>query len=191
MGTLNPAQMIDHSLTELSGRSLMYALDFSAAPASGESVDQGGVMTLNSNGQFVAGLGAYDNTQIIDHNAPVAIFAIQGTNEFDANSDVGNMSGGVQSGLVATGGYEIQTTEFVAGTYAPNDTLTFATSTDKGKVTLSGAGYSAYHVCGVVSSGVSSNADSVSVLSFWTVWMPAYNAAGENSSSSSSSSSSS
>ena len=172
-GTLVPAQMFDHSIIELSGRSTMHALDFAAAPAASEVVYQGGVMTLNSCGAFVAGLGgSVLETTLNAHNAPVAIFAIQGTNEFDANSDVGNMSGGVQSGLVGTGAYEIQTTEFVSGTYYPNDLLTFATGADKGKVKLSAAAYSLNHVLGVVSRGVQVNADNKSVISFWTAFIP-------------------
>jgi hypothetical protein len=191
-GNLTPGQMFDHSLTELSGRSTMHALDFSAAPAADEAVYEGGVVTLDSNGQFVAGLGAgVAATTVFQHNAPMAIFAIQGTNEFDANSDVGNMSGGVQSGIVASGGYEIQTTEYVAGTYNPNDLLTFAEGDDRGKVTISKDSYSDNHVLGVVSRGVETNADSKSVISFWTVFCPAVAATSTTDFSSSSNSSSS
>ena len=176
-GTLSPAQMFDHSIIELSGRSQMYALDFSGEVASGETVYQGGVMTLNLNGKFVSGLGAgVLATDLGTHNAPMAIFAIQGTNEFDANSDIGNMSGGVQSGLVATGGYEIQTTQFVTGIYKPNDLLTFGTGADAGLVTISADLYSTNHILGIVSRGSSTNADNKSVLSFWTTNLPAVNA---------------
>jgi len=175
-GNLVPGQMFDHSLTELSGRATMHALDYSAVPADDEEVYEGSVMTLDSNGQYVGGMGAgVANTQLYQHNAPMAIFAIQGTNEFDANSDVGNMSGGVQSGIVASGGYEVQTTEFVAGTYNPNDLLTFATGDNRGDVAIASDNYSDCHVCGVVSRGVETNAYSQSVVSFWTVFCPAIN----------------
>jgi hypothetical protein len=175
-GTLTPGQMFDHTMIELSGRSTMHALDITAVPAAGEVVSAGAVMTLNANGQFVAGLGAgVANTQLFEHNAPMAIFAIQGTNEFDANSDVGNMSGGIQSGIVASGGYEIQTTEYVAGVYRPNDLLTFAVAPDRGLVTLARDNYSDCHVLGVVSRGTEVNADSKDVISFWTVFCPPVN----------------
>jgi hypothetical protein len=191
-GTLTPAQMFDHTMIELSGRSVMHALDFSAEPAAGEVSLAGSVCTLNSNGKFVVGLGSgVANTQLFSHNAPMAIFMIQGTNEFDANSDVGNMSGGKQSGIVASGGYEIQTTEYVAGTYRPNDTLTFAVGASIGKVTMSNEEYNDCHLVGVVSRGVETNADAKSVLSFWTIYLPALNASATQNSSSSSSSSSS
>ena len=193
-GTLTPGQMFDHSLTELSGRSTMHALDFAAAPADGETCAEGSVMTLDSNSQFVGGMGAgVANTHLYEHNAPMAIFAIQGTNDFDANSDEGNMSGGVQSGIVASGGYEIQTTEYVAGTYSANDLLTFATGVNRGDVTISKDSYSDCHIVGVVSRGVETNVDSESVISFWTVFCPAVavSHATDFSSSSNSSSSSS
>jgi len=170
--------MYDHSLTELSGRSTMHALDFTAVPLSGDEYPAaaGGVMTLTSAGYFTGGLGnGVASTIANDHNAPMAIFAIQGIDEFDANSDIGNISGGNMSGLVASGGYEIQTTEFVSGTFYPNDTLTFAETTDRGKVELSAAAYSTENIVGVVSRGVVTNADAVSTLSFWTVWAPASN----------------
>lgn len=192
-GTLTPGQMFDHTMIELSGRSTMHALDFAAAPAVGELGVGGSVMTLNVNGQFVIGLGAgVANTQLFQHRAPMAIFAIQGTNEFDANSDVGNMAGGVQSGIVASGGYEIQTTEFVAGIYRANDLLTFATGANRGRVVLAKDNYSDCHVLGVVSRGVDMNTDRQNVISFWTVFCPPVNTskapAGYSSSSSSTSS---
>lgn len=188
-GTLTPGQMFDHSLTELSGRATMHALDFAAAPATGEAMNAGSVMTLNTNGQFIAGMGAgVANTHKYQHRAPMAIWALQGTDEFDANSDVGNISGGVQSGIVASGGYEIQTTEYVAGTYRPNDLLTFAVGVHRGDVVLSKDTYSDCHVVGVVSRGVETDADSKSVLSFWTVFCPAVAVSGHSLFSSSSSS---
>ena len=193
-GTLTPGQMFDHTMIELSGRSTMHALDFAAAPADGELMYAGSVMTLNPSGEFVAGMGAgVPNTQLYQHNAPMAIFAIQGTNEFDANSDVGNMAGGVQSGIVASGGYEIQSTEYVAGVYRPNDLLTYAVAVNRGKVTMAKDNYSDCHCVGVVSRGVETNADAKNVLSFWTVYLPAFNghAAPDYSSSSQSSLSSS
>lgn len=175
-GTLTPGQMFDHTMIELSGRSTMHALDFAAAPAAGEVVFAGSVMTLNANGAFVSGLGAgVANTQLFQHRAPMAIFAIQGTNEFDANSDVGNASGGVQSGIVASGGYEIQTTEYVADTYRPNDLLTFAVGANRGKVDLAKDNYSDCHVLGCVSRGTETNADGKNVISFWTVFLPPVN----------------
>ncbi len=173
-GTFEPGQMFDHTQIELSGRSMMNALDFAAPIQDGEKVNEGGVITLNAEGKFVAGLGdSQDNEAIAGGITPMPLIAIQGTDAFDANSDKGNLSGGVQSGLVASGGYEIQTTEFVAGTYAVNSALTFAVEDDRGKITVADDAYSTQHVLGVTSRGVISNAYNISTLSFWTVFAPA------------------
>jgi len=177
MGTLTPGQMFDHTEIELSGRSLSYPLDFSAPadPTEDVAVMQGGICSLNAAGQIVTGLGdGVANTKLAGL-APMGLIAIQGRDEFDANSDIGNFSGGVQSMLVCSGGYEIETTEFVAGTYLPNQPLTFATGVDRGKVEFAGDTYSDVQVVGVVSKGAVINEYNKSVLDFWTVFCPAVN----------------
>jgi len=175
MGTLSPGNMFDHTQIELSGRSTMHALDFAAPASSAETVEikEGGIMTLNASGEFVAGLGDSVDNKAVASKAPMALIAIQGVNDFDANSDIGNTSGGVMSGLVASGGYEIQTTEFVAGTYAPNDLLTFGVTTNRGKIVKAAAAYSTQQCFGIVSRGTDTNAYNKSVISFWTVVCPA------------------
>ena len=182
MGNLNPAQMFEHSIIERSGRSTMHALDFAAEVADGESVYEGGVLTLNANGQFVAGLGDGVTNTAAAKFTPVAIFANQATNDYDANSDPGNISGGKQSGLVATGGYEIETTEFVANaalkpnvpiTFGVGDLATASTPGNRGKVVIAADAYSTQHVVGVVSLEAARNAYRKTVLSFWTVFCPA------------------
>ncbi len=172
-GTLTPGQVFDHSQIELSGRSLMYPLDFAAAIKSGETVYEGGVMTLNADGEFVAGLGDSVANEAVDGKAPMAIFAIQSSDAYDANSDIGNISGGVMSGLVATGGYEIQTTQYVSASYVPNELLSFGLTSNRGKVTKAAAKYSDEHVIGVVSRANGVNEYNKAVLSFWTVFCPA------------------
>ncbi len=184
-GTLTPAQMFDHSLVVVKGPSLMNRLDFHAAPVSTETINQGSVCSLNSAGNLVAGC----STGAI-MNRPMPMFAIQSINDFDANSDVGNFSGGVMSAVVATGGFEIETTEFVAGTYRPNDLLTAATGANAGNVRrCTVSPYGAEVVVGCVSTGISSNEYSKSVLRFWTMFLPASAHSADSSSSESSSSS--
>lgn len=179
MGTLTPSQMFDHSLTVVKGPSLMHRLDFAAAPKSGESINQGSLASLDGIGEMVAGCAAGAH-----FNRPMPMWAIQGIDDFDANSDVGNMSGGVMSAIVATGGFEIETTEFVNGTYSPNDLLTGATGADRGDVTrCSMAPYNAEPVVGCVSRNVFTNADDKSVLAFWTMFLPASDQTYESSSS--------
>jgi hypothetical protein len=186
-GNLTPNQMFDHKLSVIKGPSPMHRLDYAAAPTSGLDVDEGSIISLNSAGTFVAGcaVGAV-------FNRPMPMFAIQATNDFDANSDTGNISGGVQSAVVATGGFEIETTEFVSGTYNFNDTLTAATAGNAGMVARNTVGpYGAENVVGVVSAAVATNADGKSVLRFWTMFLPAGDHNIDSSSSNSSSSESS
>ena len=185
MGTLTPSQMYDHSLTVVKGPSLMHRLDFHAAPLSTETIYQGSLCSLNLSGQLRAGCPAG-----AAWNRPMPMWAIQGINDFDANSDVGNISGGVMSGVVATGGFEIETTEYVTtDTYQPNDLLTNGTGGDLGDVKrATESPYGDQLICGVVSTGVSTNADGKSVLRFWTVYLPARTAHQYDSSESSQSS---
>jgi len=167
MGTLNPGQMFDHNLDVVKGPSLMHRLDFHAAPVAGEAINEGSLMSLNDEGKFIAGcpVGA-----VAIHAMP--IFAIQGINDFDANSDIGNTSGGVMSGVVATGGFEIATTEFDADDYEPGQLLTGSSVTAGlvGKATV--LPYGLENVVGCVSRNREINADGKSMLSFWTMFLP-------------------
>jgi len=189
MGTLTPAQMYDHSLDVIKGPSLMHRLDFHAAPATGTDLNAGSVCSLNSSGELVAGVAVGSAI-----NRPMPMFAIQATDDFDANSDVGNISGGVQGAVVATGGFEVETTEYVTSyAYKVNDLITAATGGDVGSVRAATVGpYTTEVMVGCVSTGLSTNADGKSVLRFWTIYLPAGTAGhlAESTSSGSSSSSS-
>lgn len=187
MGTLTPASMFDHSLIVIKGPPMMNRLDFAAAPLSTETINEGAICSLNASGQLIEGCPVGSRA-----NRPMPLFAIQGIDDFDANSDVGNISGGVMSAVVATGGFEIETTEYVtASTYHPNDLLTAATGADVGKVKpCTESPYQDSLVCGVVSTGSATNEYSKSTLRFWTIFLPAGEDSGNSSSSTSSSSSS-
>ncbi len=84
---------------------------------------------------------------------------------------------GVLSGLVATGGYEIDSTEYdTTKTYAPGDLLTAVASDSVlatgGVLTNASAVQFVNPICGVVSSGAHTNHNGVPTLSFWSVWLP-------------------
>ncbi|HUU96401.1 MAG TPA: hypothetical protein VM487_11725 [Phycisphaerae bacterium] len=166
-GTLVPGQMFDHELNEKKGWPSPYAVDYSAAYAAGVTgALAGSVVSLDLNGAFVRGLPTAGG---------MAIFLLQNQSDFDVSSDVGNISGGVGSGLVACGAYELQTTEFVAAVYAPNDRLTVensAVSADYGKL-KAGTEY-VDDIVGVVSAGQTDSEHSASIkfLAFWPVWLP-------------------
>jgi hypothetical protein len=166
MGTLVPGQMYDHTLVSVKGAIAPRRLDFAAAPKAGEDIVEGMCCSLDSNGELVKGcpVGAVGNK-------PMPIFVINAQDDFDTNSDVGNISGGVMSGLVGSGAFEVETTEFNdAQTFNPNDLLQSA----DGSIALLGQlPYGALTAVGVVSKGVSTNRDGIDVLSFWTEYIPA------------------
>lgn len=167
MGTLVPGQMYDHTLVPVKGAIAPRRLDYHAAPKAGEAILEGMCCSLDSSGELVKGcpVGAVGNK-------PMPIFVINSQDDFDTNSDVGNISGGVQSGLVGSGAFEVETTEFTStSTFAPNDLLQGKAD---GKVDLLGVlPYGILTAVGVVSKGVSNNRDGISVLSFWTEYIPA------------------
>ena len=171
MGTLTPGSMFTHLMTPIKGPNKMNRLDKSAAPYASATIHEGSLCSLYgaAPGTLIAGAAAGSTA-----NRPMPMFAIQDVNDFDANSDSGNISGGVMSALVATGGFEISTSEYStvgAPTYAPNDLLTDGTAGLVKKATASP--YGAQQIVGCVSDGVATNVDGVSVLAFWTMFLPA------------------
>jgi hypothetical protein len=157
--------MYDHELNAKKGWPSPYAVDYSAEYADGETgVNAGMVISLDSNGEFVRGLSG---------DGAMAIFALQNQSDFDVLADIGNISGGVGSGLVAAGAYELQSTEFVTDTYAPNDPLTVESAgADDGKL-KKGTLY-ADDIVGLVSAGQTDSEHNASIkfLAFWPVFLP-------------------
>lgn len=167
-GTTVPAQMFDHELNEKKGWPSPYAVDYSAEYASGETgVKAGMVCSLDANAALVRGLAS---------DGAMPIFMLQNQSDFDVDSDAGNVSGGVGSGLVAAGAYELQSTEFVDDAYAPNDPLTVddgsGTPANKGKL-KKGTLYTD-PIVGIVSTGetASEHNASIGLLAFWPVFIP-------------------
>ena len=164
MGTLTPDQKYDHVVNVVSGSNGMHDLQYVAAPNTGQTYKRGALLTLNSSGKFIAGTTT-------DHDMPM--WAINAALDFDVNGDVGNVAGGNVGAWVATGGYEIFTTEFVAGTYAPNTLLRAATAGNAGKVTAAATNYNDNLVVGCVSRGTSTGIYDQSILYFWPLFIPA------------------
>lgn len=166
-GTLTPGQMFDHTLVSVKGAIPTRRLDFAAPPKAGEDILEGMCCSLDAQGELVKGcpVGAVGNK-------PMPIFVINSQDDFDTNSDVGNISGGVMSGLVGSGAFEVETTEYTGtSAYAPNDLLQGKAD---GLVDLLGQlPYGNLTAVGVVSKGVSVNRDGKNVLSFWTEYIPA------------------
>ena len=176
-----PDLMFEHGLDVKKGWFDMASLDYSAKLSGSVSyaVPRGRVVHLElASGKevFVPGCS----------NTGVSIFLLNGSTDADV-SNPGTTAGGSfmhqavsptgkLSGLVATGGYEIATTEYVTGnTYNPGDLLTAPASGGaavEGVLTNASVTQFVTPVCGVVSSGAAKNHNGVNTLSFWSVWLP-------------------
>lgn len=180
-----PSLMFEHGIDVAKGWFEPAALDFSAKLSSNVTFDvpAGRVMHVNSAGEFETGVGETD----------MGIVLIQGSQAYDVANDGTTPAGnfmhqaiapaGTMSGLVCSGAYEIEDTEFDTGqTYAPNELLTATvantTLATGGVLTNAGSGAGGDveqfvdPVCGVVSRGEFVNAHGISVLAFWPVWLP-------------------
>lgn len=125
------------------------------------------------------------------HNTSPAIFLFQGSDHFDVDNP-GTSAGGIfghkaispagwMSGLVALGGFELEDTEYdSAQDYATGELLTAATALSptnlSGVISNQGSSGAVEQfvdpVIGIVSTGVRTNHNGVSVLGFWTAWLP-------------------
>jgi hypothetical protein len=173
------SMMFDTTLTGLKGWPSPVALDFTAkfdAAVTLNPVPAGVVVHLNGSGKFELG------AQLLQ----MPLFLIQNSTDFDVANAGGNnwtavAPAGNVTGLVATGGYELETTAFdTAQTYAPNDHLTSVISnsaSNGGSLTNQSLGvlYAASGMtnrCGVVSRGKYTNAYGKTVLAFWPIYLP-------------------
>lgn len=117
MGTFVPAQSFDNELNPVKGWPSPYGLDKSAPIASGSpgaGILKGMCVSLDVNGNFIRGCP----------NGSMPMFAFPNGSDFDVSSDFGNISGGHLVALVATGAFELQTTEFLGAGLTPNVPLT-------------------------------------------------------------------
>lgn len=172
-------QMYDHELVVVRGPAPQHRLEYFAPRATGVEYIRGSVISAKDDGSIQ--LGCPVGTA---GNRPMPMFAIQGTADLDAYTDEYNTSVGVQSAVVATGGFEVATTEFDAtATYKVNDLLT---CDENGKVVkATGDAYGSEVIVGVCSiarsaSGVqntigvqTTNSYGKALLTFWTVYLPA------------------
>lgn len=186
-----PSLMFEAALNALKGWYDLSAIDYTAkvSPSVTIELKAGRVAHLNAVGELETGISGTQMPLYLlqsDSDADVSNPGITPGGRFMhiAIAPSGNMTG-----LVATGGYEVETTEFdqtpnVA--YAPNQLLTAAvanTTAATGGVLSNdraGAGGSSGAVrqyvdpaCGVVSRGHYNNEHGVPVLAFWTIYLPA------------------
>ena len=185
-----PTQMFTNTLDAIKGWFHEAALDHSAPFAGGQTgttasssaaieYKQGMVASLNASNQLILGCGG-DSVAIFllnsEDDPDVANASFAGSGEWVSVGPSGTLSG-----LVATGGYELESTEYDDDAYAPGQPLTSALSgvvkcgqLDKGATYVD-------NIVGIVSkaqvaaatSGHTKNSHGQSVLRFWSVWFPA------------------
>jgi hypothetical protein len=193
--------MFDHALDALKGFIEEYALDFKGrlhgdvtvvVPA-GSVVyvyDWEALGSITNPAAPMDKLGLFKTgTPKQSGNPVMGIFLWQNSDDFDVANDGGNPATdarwygvlparrGVLNGLVASGPFELQTTEYDSTkTYGPNTKLygepndTNATLGWAGRITTdSDSGNRT--VCGIVSRGLATNYNEVNVLTFWSVFI--------------------
>lgn len=196
---VGPSLMFEHALNPIKGWFDEAALDIEGQLSANVTVDpvRGGrvvhVQSMTQRGavqvpELELGLAGTD----------MALFLIQGSDAFDVANPGTSPGGafvhqsiapiGIQSALVATGGYELQTTEFnSARTYVPGDLLTADQANadavngglldnqnagDNALTVPSAGGGTSNAICGVVSRGAFNNEHGVAALHFWPVYLP-------------------
>jgi len=164
MAKTNPAQMFDHLLEPIKGWFHMGALDKDVTPLSltDARLVSGRVGYLNAAGLLVPGLAA----------GAMGLFMFPSATDYDVYRDSGGVGGGKLMVLVASGSYELQSTEFIAGVYVPNQLLTARNVDDTNMGKLVGGVAYTNTICGVVSDGQLTNENGTSVLQFWSYFLP-------------------
>lgn len=176
-------RMTDHALQGISGYPRMDALMCKAklsSTARAATPYAGSVVRLNSSGEFDLGVANTSTT-----HSPVAVFLLQDYDAPDVLNDGGTPSTDdnfpfvptaptkVNSGLVATGAYELASTEYNTSNEASmtaGRVLTASVSTGKLDITTIGSGDP---ICAVVSRGVKVlKATKKKAVYVWPVWNP-------------------
>lgn len=182
-----PGQMYDNALNPSKGWPSQSALDHTAKISANVLYDlkPGQVCHLNASGQLEPG--------VIKHQ--MGLFIFQGKNDLDVNNERNDewtpvSPTGKVACFVATGAFELETTEFDSSlSYAYNDPLRAPTGNAADGYTVAKSGKltnasvtlasqtdspqtSSTAVCGIVSRGVFKNNYGKNVLAFWPVWYP-------------------
>lgn len=185
-----PSQMFFHSLIPLKGHPSMTALDHVGQLHSAITIDPlpaGRCVHIHSVDAVAYGpstRGGVSTFKTGVDGTQMGIFLLQGSDSLDVSNQGGTdwYSGipkGNIAGLVATGAYELETTEYdQSQTYLPNEPLG-AVSADTDDDPETGGGCLTNDVevytdaiVGVVSKGAYTNAYGRDVLAFWPVYLP-------------------
>lgn len=191
-----PTQMYDHELNPVQGWPSQSALDKTLPMTDAtDTIYAGmGMHICHAGGTFTK--GGQGSNATTTRACPI-IFALQNSTDFDVAGDDGNTVPSTPrlSGLVSTGAYELETTEFVtSSTYYPGalleceySTALGGSDTNQGKLQPATAYANDTVICGVVSelgtdrrhgfdsapaNGYSYNEYGKNVLRFWTCFLP-------------------
>lgn len=174
-----PRQMTAYTLNALKGWPQPAAVDFNTTfdptvTAGNAVVLPGSVVHLSAAGQYLLGVG---NLKVMP------MFMFNGSDDPDVINNAGDASvtkgvfvpinpTGQAMALVAVGAYELVSTAFVAGSYAPNDhlTSTVAPAVDAGQLKKGTVWTNT--ICGIVSRGVVDNGYGYDALAFWPQYIP-------------------
>lgn len=176
---MSARQMFDHTLDALKGwlPGNMGSLDKSAKLSAEVTVDPvyaGRVAHLNDAGEFELGVTGTMMPIFLTQNSddPDVRNPSTGLDDFQEISSRGNMSG-----LVATGGYEVESTEYdSAQTYHVNDVLRAVASnsnaTTGGRLTNASFTLGTTAGVGVVSKTPAKNSHRKYVIRLWPAYIP-------------------
>ena len=179
-----PKKMTQHTLNALKGWPSQSALDYSASLAAGYLADttftvlpEGSVVHLNSTGYFEPGIGTLTAMPLFtfQSSSDPDVMNYGGTPATDIGAFVAVQPSGVIMALVATGAYElvstnVDLTNFTSASYPPNTPLTSVqwTGTSAGAAkpassanptpgTLKPGTLTSHTICGIVSRGIVGN----------------------------------
>jgi hypothetical protein len=169
-----PRQMTANTLNALKGWPQMNAVDYNAKfsstiPSIDLPVLAGSVVSLDTNGDFILGVG---NTNVMP------MFLFNNSDDPDVANDGGDASTtrgvyipisptGQAMALVAVGAYELVTTAFVDASYPPNTPLTANLSGGAAPGKLRAGTLYTNMIVGFVSRGVVDNGYGKNALAFW------------------------
>lgn len=169
-----PRRMTANTLNALKGWPQMSAVDYatrfsSSIPAGDLPVLAGSVVSLNSSGEYILGVGT---------SAVMPLFLFNNSDDPDVVNDGGDASTeagvyiaisptGQALSLVGIGAYELVSTAFVSGSYPPNTPLTANKSLASNPGKLKAGTLYTDMIVGFVSRGVVDNGYGKNALAFW------------------------
>lgn len=164
------AKMTGHMCVAVKGPAPNWRADYSAEGADvAQEIHEGSLISLNAEGKFVLGCEKGEGA-----NRPMPMWSCKDINNAGVVQFGGNVFAGYYNGLVATGGFEIETSEFDAAEFKYNDLLMPGTAGKVAKAT--GAAYGEFPVVGVVSRPPMQNRTcECQTIRFWSTFIPAAN----------------